>query len=209
MDSTQPQPLQTAPQLPKTNKSIMYMAIFAMVVFLGLLIFFVFQQSNTNQPTKSNTQTNNSAPTPTIRPTKGTMSLTPKSGIARYSVNEEVILNLVADSDNEDISGYDTIVSYDSSALEFVKATSTIPEFKIFSFSKDNYLSITATKNLQATTPSVFVNTVLVELIFKPKTTGNFTVSVDAERGKESTKFVNTNTQMVYPKVDNIALEIY
>ena len=214
--TSQPLPTPVAPptippvEVAKTNKTMVYMVIFAAVIFIGLMLFFATQQNKVIRPPTNSTDSSTVRETaiPTVKPTKGTLSLIPKSGLAKYSLTQNVVLNLVADSSNEDISGYDALIGYDNTAFDFVSATSVIPDFKIFTFPKENYISVTATKNLQSSSPSIFTNTILIEITLKPKKVGNFTVSINEEQGRETTKFVNIGTSLVYPKLNNVSVEI-
>jgi len=143
---------------------------------------------------------------PTSMPTKGSFNLTTEK--PEIKVDDNAVLTVIADSAGENISAYDVILRYDPLVFDFVEAKSLDREFQVYSYKKDNRLSLTVVKTGQDPTPSIFVDKPVVNLVFKAKRIGDQTVSILASFEKESTKFVNEKTEVVYPAVNDVNLMV-
>ncbi len=146
---------------------------------------------------------------PTVAPKEGLMQLAIPGNTNRFSKNTPVTLQIIVDSNNENIVGWDAIISYDPAVFDFVQATSAMPDFKIYSFKREKHISLSAIKSLQNNTSSVFKTTVVATVILQPKLTGKYPVILSAEAGKEKTNLVNTVTKRIYPQLNTLSLEIY
>src|SRR3989344_2564866 len=106
------------------SKIMIYLLVVFFAIFVGTGLFLA-NQSKQNQPVgRAAGQTSNSATLkqeniviPTAVPTVGSLSLI---GEESYPFTDNVIVNLSANSNGENIVGYDVILYYDPTAFEFV-----------------------------------------------------------------------------------------
>ncbi len=191
------------------------------VVFLLLLIsIFVFyllankpkisQISKDNQTANEKQKEEVISPTPIsqISSSKKFFKLTLPSTKNTFSFNDHVNIEIYADSEGKNISGYDLIISYDPQGLELVSADSNLVNFSLYSFKKDNYLTLMATKKLNSNTQTVFTSTKIVTLNFKPKKLGKYQISLLENYGKEKTQMVDDQTNIYYPSINKLEIEI-
>lgn len=120
---------------------------------------------------------------------------------ASYSAGQTIMLNVLAGSQNLDVNGFDLLFSYDDKAVEVVKITSGLETYDIFPYYNTGYVSITGTKKLSVNTATSLNNTPIVVIEVRPKQSGQFSFSIDAERGKEKTKMVDNQARIVIPQV--------
>src|SRR3989338_10494971 len=140
------------------NKIFIYLLVIFFAGFVGSGIFLL----TSNKKTTSNEQ---AVSTSTVQqknvifltpmPTKGFINLENNSAVNK--VNNPVDLSLMADSNGENVTAFDTLISYDSLAFDFNQAISLDPAFAVYSFKKENYLTLTVVKTSQDQTPSIFV----------------------------------------------------
>ncbi|MCL4364668.1 cohesin domain-containing protein [Patescibacteria group bacterium] len=184
------------------NRIYIYLLAAFFVVFIatGLFLLITNKPANPSQSAQT-TATLKEQPTslPTVAPKRGFVNLseaTESAGIVTF--------NVVADSDGENVSAYDIQIGYDPLAFDFQSAVSIDPSFQVYPFHKDKLLTLTAVKATQDQTPSIFTNKPVIKLNFKSKKSGNYTFSVLSSIGKETTKFVNTKTQIINPQVNEM-----
>ncbi len=187
-----------------TSASKIYLlAVIFLVLTLGLLTL-----ATRFKPQPKTTE----LPTPTAEAAVVTsdayLSLVSPKMLTRFSNGEEVTLNLNANSNGVEIVGFDALIGYDKTAFDLISVKSLIPDFKLYQFSKEDYLAITSTKSVSSQVKSP-LNGGVVELVFKAKKVGNFNFFVKSTSGKEKTKFVDSQTQVIYPKLNDFALAIY
>ena len=187
------------------NKIFIYLLVIFFAGFVGSGIFLLTSNKKTTsneQAVSTSTVQQKNVIFPTPMPTKGIINLENNSAVNQ--VNNPVDLNLIADSNGENVTAFDTLISYDSLAFDFNQAISLDPAFAVYSFKKENYLTLTVVKTSQDQTPSIFVEKSVVKLSFKPKKAGEFSFSVLTSFGKETTKFVNEKTEVIYPGTNEV-----
>ena len=104
--------------------------------------------------------------------------------------------------------GYDLVLAYDPMAFEFVGATSSLVDFKIYSYKRDGYLSFLATKTLQNQASSVFAQTKIADLVFKPIKSGRFNFSLKSVMSNDKTDLVTDKTEVISPKLNELEIEV-
>ena len=125
------------------NKIYVYLLVIFFAVFVGTGIFLIL--SNKKPPAEKEAITTSST-IPTAEPTQGSLNLKLENEEISLSTDKELKIDLIADSNEKNIVGYDLVLSYDPLAFDFVKATSNLADFKIYSYKRDGYLSFLATK---------------------------------------------------------------
>ncbi len=131
-----------------------------------------------------------------------------KSDSNRLKVNQSLNMQIIADSADEEIVGFDILLTYDRSAFDFVKAVSLLSDFKVYSYKKENYLILTAIKSPQSNAPSVFKEMPVLTLSFTPKTSGQFDFILKEKIGKETTGLMNNKTERIFPVLSDLKIEI-
>ena len=124
------------------------------------------------------------------------------------ATDKQVKIDLLADSNGKNITGYDLVLAYDPMAFEFVGATSSLVDFKIYSYKRDGYLSFLATKTLQNQASSVFAQTKIADLVFKPIKSGRFNFSLKSVMSNDKTDLVTDKTEVISPKLNELEIEV-
>ena len=189
------------------NKIYTYLLVIFFAVFVGTSIFLIL---NNKKPLSEKETITTTMIIPTVKPTQGLLNLK-LFGNEKISLSgdKELKIDLVADSNEKNIVGYDLVLSYDPLAFDFVKATSNLADFKIYSYKRDGYLSFLATKTLQSQTPSVFTQTKIASLVFKPIKAGKFSFSLKPLMGKDKTDLVTDKTEVINPKLNELEIEVF
>lgn len=187
--------------------AFVYLLVIFFAVFIGTGIFLIL---NSKKPRSVKEIITTTVIIPTVVPTQGSLNLKlSENGKISLSTGKELKIDLVADSNAKNVVGYDLVLSYDLSSFDFVKATSDLPNFKIYSYKKDNYLSFLATKNLQGQTSAVFTQTKIASLSFKPMKAGKYRFSLKPLMGKDKTDLVTDKTEVLNPKLNQLEIEVF
>ncbi len=204
------------PQSNNTNNNKIFIYAVGLTLFFFILIGIMIYGYKTHTERSEDAASNKNQlitkvqPSPTLipHPTKGSMYIVSSSGSTRLSQENEIKLLIKATSSNQDITGFDLVVSYDTKAFDFIKATPLLGSFKAYPFQRKNYLAVTVTKTLTDTSKTVFDNTSLLEITLQPKKTGKYSFSLKPI-GNDSTKFIDIETETTYPETKELSLEIY
>jgi len=146
---------------------------------------------------------------PVLKPTFGSMTIKTADGKVRYPVTDYLKFEVMASSQQRDIVGYDVLIGLEGGAFEIIKVESDLANFNLFKMEKENRLTITGAKKLNATAESLFLETKVLTLTLKPLKSGKFSFKLLSEIGKEKTQLVDTGSNVYFPKVNNIEIEIY
>lgn len=197
------------------NKIFIYFLVVFFAVFIGTSIFLII--SNQKNPPKNQPQQASATYSikegklniPTSIPSRGLINLKLTDTNVSNFVNGNLInFTLTGDSDGEDVTAFDVLINFDPLAFDFVSAQSTLPSFKIYSFVKNNRLTLTVVKTSLDKIPTVFKETSLANLVFKSKKTGRYNFGILPSSGQETTKFVNTKTEIIYPSINSINVTV-
>jgi len=192
------------------NKIFIYLLVIFFAIFIGSGIFLLVNKKTANKEQQSvSTQTikQEELLIPSEIPKKGLVNLK-AIGSGPYLLTDQLIIDLFADSNGENVTAYDVLVKYDPLSFDFIQTVSLDQAFQVYSFKKDDRLTLTVVKTSQDQTPSVFVEKPVVRLSFKPKKSGEFDFAILNSFNKETTKFVNEKTEVIYPKVNKIKLTV-
>lgn len=208
IDQTQPvtpiaQPI-IQPVKKRSPLLLVIMFILLLVIF-GVITFFSTQRK-TLSPIRPN-KVSSTIPTVTPRPILGSMTISSSGGV-RFPKSSPITLQIQASSQGRQVVGYGVVVTYDKSGFDFVKATSLMDNFKIYSYDRQTYVSLSAMKSLQDNTSTSWNNQSLSEITFQPKKTGTYIFSLTAV-GKEASKLVDEKVEVIYPSVGQLELEVY
>ena len=203
-------------QKPHEYKTLLILLVGIMVVFVLLGIYLVSQKTRKEKDTSMAVSSINKPTLPSITPTptlipykkKGQMKLFTENNVSRFPLGQDVKIGVLASSEKSDIVGFDLVVGYEPSVVEFSSVISTIPAFKSYAYPRTDYVSVTMIKSLQETAVTEFENTNIAELVFKPIKKGTVSIELTA-KGNDSTKFADINAQVTYPEMNKLMIEIY
>ncbi len=189
------------------NKIFIYLLVIFFAAFIGSGIFLLTSNkktTNNEQAVSTSTIQQKNVIFPTSMPTKGFINLENNSTVNVNKVGSPVELNLLVDSNGENVTAFDTVISYDQVSFDFVSSDSVNPNFKVYSYKRDNRLTLTVVKTGQNDIGTIFKGEVIIKLVFQPGVKGNFTFAVLSSYGKETTKFVNEKTEIIYPGTNEL-----
>lgn len=188
------------------NMFFTYLLVVFLAIFVGTGIFLVFNNKNSVPKDEETAKDTAIKQEQTVVPTQGSLSLVLANGSTSVTVNSEVQVDLIADSNENNISGYDLALSYDPLAFDFVKATSNLTDFKIYTYKKNNYLSVLGIKSLQSQIPSVFTQSKIASLFFKPVKAGSYNFSLKPSIETDKTDFVTDKTEVLNPQLNDLEI---
>ena len=187
------------------NKIYIYLLVIFFAAFIGSGIFLLTSNKKTTgneQAVSTATIKQENMVIPTPIPTKGFINLENNSTVNK--VNNPVELNLMVDSNGENVTAFDTLISYDPVSFNFVKVDSFNLNFKVYSYKRNNRLTLTVVKTGQNNIETIFKGETVIKLVFQPEVKGNFTFAVLSSYGQETTKFVNEKTEVIYPGTNEL-----
>jgi hypothetical protein len=193
-----------------SNHKLPLYLIFGGITLLLMVVLLVWRnkQSTLTPPWAVTTENKLTTPTPIVHSVFGSLTISSKTGSNIFSLGQPITLVVSGDSQGKDVVGYDVLFQYPSSDFSFVSKTSATTDFQAYSFVKDNQVSITGAKGINVKTATVFNKMNLVEITFQPKTAGKFTFTIKRNLGKETSKFVDSNTKVYYPSGNSVVIEV-
>jgi len=190
----------------ETNNSNIFKFIL-IVVFIVLVILggvLIFKNNNKNQEKAVSTE--NISPTVIPITKRGFMNISEE--ISDIKIKNQVDLKLSVDSDGENVTAFDVLIAYDPTKVEYVTVNSLNPDFKAYTKDKEGNISLTVVKTNLNNVTSIFKGDDIIRLIFKPKTTGEIGFKILPSLGKETTKYVNEKTQIIYPNINEVSVSV-
>ncbi len=188
-----------------------YLAIFAVVIiiFIGIFIFISLRNRNYTFINATSTKIGASSPTSgVVRNKKGTLSVQVEDGATKKTLGQNFNVSIVLDSSRAQLASFDMILKYDKTKLSLVKNQAAIPGFSIVAVEDNEGMTITAFKAPSSKVLHNLNDIKLLNLTFKSITKGKTTVETVKEKGRRTTKFVDIETQVYYPEVGKVELEI-
>jgi len=191
------------------NKTHPIIIISIGVILFLMAIVLIFTRRALTDQIANNSQVNQQTISPIIKPNIerfGKLDIsTPATSVVS---GQDVTVVISGDSIGKEIVGYDALISYDKSALILQNAKSTIVDFSLFKFDRSAHLSLTSVKNLNSKTPTVLKDTPMIELVFKTTKSGAFPIVIQSDIDKESTKMVDEKTNVFYPNLSSIMVNV-
>lgn len=159
-----------------THHRYYYTALFSLIIgiFVILIVALLIMRTSYDMSLVPDSFINTMMPRrtrPVVPVRKGTLTLSVKNVKVSYKAGEVITVIVSADSDGRSISGYDAVLSYDSSKVTFSKVKNLRDDFQ--TFVKKGVVSpvtLTGVKKLDASEVSVFSGTPLAEVSFIVKT---------------------------------------
>lgn len=188
------------------NRFFTYLLVAFLAIFVGSGIFMLFSNKKTVNVTSKVVTKAEDIITPKITMTEGFMKLTLDQLKTSYKKGEKVSINIEADSGEKNIVGYDVVFFYDPLAFEFVSVNSSISDYKIYSYKKGNYLTLTAVKNLSSALSPL--NSKIATLVFDSKKSGKYSFFLKAIYDSEKTDMVTDKTEILSPELNRVTIDI-
>lgn len=182
-------------------KNKIIIALLVLIAVTGVLLYLKGSQTKV-------TNTEGVAPSivPTERPTTGMFELT--AAETELVVGKPTKVTVVANSEGKDVVGYDVILPLSPAEISNVSVKSLVPDFQIFTNESEEYLAVTGIKGLTSKNVNVLSETPLIEITFTPLKAGTLSMFLFEEKGREVTKFVDTDTKLYYPTLTSLDLVV-
>ncbi len=183
----------------------MFLGFFAVIIVIIIMVT-LFGLSKKNTLLQPNSTGSQNVPSPTVvRSGNVKVVLDPSSSA---TLGGRIFLNITADSDVKDITGFDILLSYDPTLVEITQVQSVNPDFQIIKKDAGQYLTITGFKNPSASAKHVFQDSPIISIVAKPKSKGSAVFEILGAKGREMSKFIDTSSQTFYPVVSKNTVEI-
>lgn len=147
--------------------------------------------------------------TPILPKEKGALQLTTKNRKSNYAVNETVNTIISASSDGEPVVGYDIVLRYDASKLEFQKSKSLDVNFKMFNSPTEGELNLTGVKQVDLSNSIALTNSPLAEVQFKTKAHGSTSIQIHfIPNSTTESNLMSEKNRDILGKVESISLMV-
>ncbi len=192
----------------KQKNIFIYLLVLFFSIFVGTSLFLSFNKKKiSNNPTNNQSQKKDDFDYQNEERTVGYFKL--ETDNKSYSLNDQIKVFLIADSQNKNISGFDLILNFNKENFAFVKVNPLSSDFDIYPSLEDDRLILTGVKSLKTEeNPIVFNNMKLLEIVFKPKKSGSFDLILEDQYMRNKTKMVDEKTNILEPKLFNLNLKI-
>jgi len=128
-------------------------------------------------------------------------------GAETARVGQEIMISVQGFTGQRDVTGYDVLFGIDPAQFEVVSITSELPDFKVQSFNRDTYHSVTGIKDLQSKDKTLLSGNSILKLIIKPLKAGQGVVSIMSTKGMEKTQFVDSEVEVMEPQVGSVIIQ--
>lgn len=188
-------------------KKLIFVVSFVLLILV--VGFMILARKKSNLALKGGVNTEVGLPSPTMSPLLGDLILKTSDGLLRKAQDELLVIDVVGNSENKDIVGYDILLTYPKSDFDVVALESTEPSYRIFKKDMADGVIVTGTKLLSENAPNLWSSQSLVRFTLKPKNKGNFVVSILGARGQDKTKLIDSSSKVFYPTLSKVTVEIY
>lgn len=147
------------------------------------------------------------APERTSTATDGTLRLEYEQGQSIFAVGDTMTVVLYANSNGENVSGYDALLEFDRTQLQFVDAESLIDSFTIYTNTDNGPVLVAGVRDFDNDSTFVFDETPVAILTFKALSEGAHTIDFSFEKGDtRDSNLVSMKTEDVLGSVQGITL---
>lgn len=155
--------------------------IFILVIILIGVIFVTYRTGSAGVQTTVDSQTakntTNIPVTTTEQPKyNGTFFMKIANDSREFSVGDTIEVEVFADSDGQNIVGYDLDVEITGGA-QFASAQSTIEDFDMHPTSRSGGVYLTSLKDLSSNTPTTFVDSQIATIMLTATAPGTVTIT--------------------------------
>lgn len=138
----------------------------------------------------------------------GSLVLETDSKTTTFAVNKEITLMLSGNSKEVPVGGYDAVITYDPSVLEFLGAKNEMGDFDFFTTQKTDQISLTASLKLTSkATP--LTDAILATLRFKTKKVGTALLHFQYEPDVTTdSNLLSDKTKDILGSVDDLSVVV-
>jgi hypothetical protein len=160
---------------------------FYITIALGFLVFLVMllvvYLTVMKKPNVSKVVPTKNVVLPEATKYKGYLELRPEKD--EYKLGEQIVVDVLADSDNQTVFGFDLVVNYDPTKLKFISNTVTDQTLQSIVKKSLGAVNISAFKGVDGAEGQVYTGTEIAKLNFAP---------IKAEKANISLKFAKNKT---------------
>ena len=145
----------------------------------------------------------------------GKMFLASTQGKKVFRIGEDIVLDLRIDTVRQEIGGYDAVMNYDRSMLEFISATNLVKDFEMFrnvaqpTSDTESTVTITGIMKLDSQTPYAFQQDPVARLVFKAKKNGLAKIAFMFTKGETNdSNLVLLDTQEILGAVEDFSFSV-
>lgn len=147
--------------------------------------------------------------TPVKQKVKGVLKVSTKDNKRNFKVGETVELLVSANSDNQSVIGYDVMLTYDATKLQFKETESMDPSFNMFTFTKKGKVSLTGVKRVKPAVSTVMSGAPLGKVTLKALSAGPVKVSIDfIPNSLKDSNLMNGKNEDVLGGVEGVELVV-
>lgn len=110
-------------------------------------------------------------------------------------VGQEFPVRVKANSFNDNVTGFDLVIDYDPTALQYVRQESALVGFELHEVQQSQPLAFTAVKDLATQDEKKFNYEPIMTLYFKPLKAGNAQVKILDELQRQKTQIINSDSE--------------
>lgn len=201
------------------SKIFIYLLVGFFAFFIGTSIFLILNKQkeqaaasggNTNTTTDQgavNTIKQDTLTFPSNEKEESEYSLTLKTEAEQVSVGTVINVDIYANSNLKNVVGYDFVLKYDPLTFDYMKIEPILPDFRIYHYKKDNYLTFTSTRDLQSS-PAPFNDVKIASIFFEAKKAGNSSFSLEPSYDKSKTDFITDSTEVLIPALNEFSIDV-
>lgn len=147
--------------------------------------------------------------TPVKQKVKGVIKVSTKDNIRNFKVGDTVELIVSANSDNQSVIGYDVMLTYDATRLQFKESESLDPSFNMFTFTKKGKVSLTGVKRVKPAVSTVMTGNPIGKVTLKATSSGPVKISIDfISNSLKDSNLMNGKNEDVLGGVEGVELVV-
>ncbi len=138
---------------------------------------------------------------------RGYLKISARNNLKEYAVGQPIVIEITADSDGEDVVGYDIVFAYLQEAFSLNSTQSQLTGFNVVTNDGDG-LVITAAQGPNSNQRNILKDSKILTLTFTPKFQGEYTFQIFSKTEFATTKFVNTKIEEIFPETNSLDIEV-
>ncbi|MGB4965681.1 MAG: hypothetical protein WBO77_01055 [Microgenomates group bacterium] len=187
--------------------------IFILVIILIGVIFVTYRTGNSGTQTTVDTKTINQdssadAPVPLQSKYKGTFFMHIANDAREFSVGDQIEVEVFADSDGQNIVGYDLDVDITGGA-QFASAQSSIEDFDMHPTPREGGVYLTSLKDLASNTPTTLADSQIATIMLTATAPGTVTITPKFILGEtRHSNLMSITSESVLSSVEGVTVTV-
>ncbi|OGK46612.1 hypothetical protein A2963_02680 [Candidatus Roizmanbacteria bacterium RIFCSPLOWO2_01_FULL_40_13] len=196
----------TKPEVKSSKKDSILRLITVLVAVAFIFLLFLFFQLRNKKQIQDEVIIEQ-YPTPVILQI-GSLTLQKSDKNQSAEQNKALNIDVLANSGEKSIVGYDLVFTFTEDEFEVLTATSLLEDFSLYRIKEKDYFIVTGAKKLDTIASAIFDNTPVLRLTLKPKKKGELTLGLANNLNKERTQMVDEDTQVLFPQVSELKIDV-